>query len=782
MSCLCLMSLACAANGTTSAPESQIWYRQPAARWLESLPVGNGRMGAMIFGGAAQEHLALNESTIWSGAPSEHHDNPQALPNLARIRALFFEGKYIEARDLCAQDLLGREDNYGSHLPMGDLYLDFANATTPTEYRRWLDLEEGLAVVEYAAGEVRYRRELIASHPDQALVLRLTSSRKHQISFSLRLGGGDLPCQVKCFDARTLVLSGQAFEKKHSNGKTGVQFECWVQVLNSGGSVTAKGDRLEVSQANSVTLLVTANSNFAGQQPARLCQEQLRRAAQRSYAQIRKRHLADYQPLYRRVSLDLGAGDGAQMPTDQRMAAFHRGQADPGLASLFFQYGRYLLIAGSREDSPLPTNLQGIWNDNLACNMGWTCDFHLDINTEQNYWPTEVCNLTECHEPLFRLLESLRVAGRRTARNVYGARGWVCHVFTNPWGFTSPGWGLGWGLHPTGGIWLASDLWEHYRFTGDRVFLRQRAYPILKEAAEFFLDYMVEHPKYGWLVTGPADSPENTFLTPDGKGCSESMGPTCDAVLVRDLFSSCRQASEVLGCDEDFRAKLTAAQAKLPPLRIGRHGQLMEWLEDFEEAAPNHRHTSHLIALYPSAQISPTATPDLAKAARTTIERRLSQRDWEDVEWSRGNLINFFARLGDAEQAHRHLMGLLLEDTETNLLTFSRGGIAGAPANIFCVDGNYAGTAGIAEMLLQSQSDEMVLLPALPKAWPTGRVTGLRARGGFTVDIAWRNGELLSAVITSTNGGRCRVRYGSHVSECELAAGHHCRFDAHTGQ
>jgi len=781
LACLCLASLALTARGATSSEDSQIWYAQPAARWLEALPVGNGRLGAMIFGGPHQEHLALNESTIWSGAPSDQDDNPQALPNLARIRALFFEGKYIEARDLCAKDLLGREGNYGSHLPMGDLYLDLAGAAPSTGYRRWLDLEQGMAVVEYSADGVRYRRELIASHPDQALVLRLTSSRARQLSFSVRLGGGDLPSQAHCLDPRTLVLSGQALEKKHSNGKTGVQFECWVQVLNSGGSVTAKGDRLEVSQADSVTLLVTANSNFGGQEPGRLCREQLQRAAEHSYARLRKRHLADYQPLFRRVSLDLGGGDRAKLPTDLRLAALHRGQNDPQLEALFFQYGRYLLIAGSREDSPLPTNLQGIWNDNLACNMGWTCDFHLDINTEQNYWPAEVCNLAECHEPLFRLLESLRVAGRRTARTMYGARGWVCHVFTNPWGFTSPGWGLGWGLHPTGGIWLASDLWEHYRFTGDRVFLQQRAYPVLKEAAEFFLDYLVEHPKYGWLVTGPADSPENAFLTPDGKACSESMGPTCDAVLVRDLFSSCRQASEVLGCDEAFRVKLAAAQAKLPPLRVGRHGQLMEWLEDFEEAAPNHRHTSHLIALYPSAQISPTRTPELARAARTTIERRLSQRDWEDVEWSRGNLINFFARLGDGEQAHRHLLGLLHEDTETNLLTFSRGGIAGAPANIFCIDGNYAGTAGIAEMLLQSQSDEIVLLPALPKAWPTGRVSGLRARGGFTVDIAWRNGELLTAVITSKQSGPCRVRYRSQVSECQLAPGHRCRFDPSAG-
>jgi alpha-L-fucosidase 2 len=348
-------------------------------------------------------------------------------------------------------------------------------------------------------------------------------------------------------------------------------------------------------------------------------------------------------------------------------------------------------------------------------------------------------------------------------------------VFTNPWGFTAPGWGLGWGLHPTGGIWVASDLWEHYRFTGDREFLARRAYPVLKEAAEFFLDYMVEHPKYGWLVTGPAVSPENAFVAPGGQACSESMGPTCDRVLVYDLFSSCIAASETLGIDADFRARLQTAQTKLPPLRIGRHGQLMEWLEDFEEAVPNHRHTTHLIALYPSNQITPQTTPAFAQAARVTLQRRLSRADWEDVEWSRGNLINFYARLGDGEQAHHHLLGLLREDTDTDLLTFSRGGIAGAPQNIFSIDGNYAAAAGMTEMLLQSHAGEIQLLPALPRAWANGRVKGLCARGGFTVDMSWKDGRLQNAVILSKQGGHCRVRYGFKTAELDVAAGHHTK-------
>lgn len=510
-------------------------------------------------------------------------------------------------------------------------------------------------------------------------------------------------------------------------------------------------------------------------------------AARRAYSKLREAHIADHRRLFRRVQLELGGAEAAQRPTDQRLAAVRAGGDDPQLAALFFQYGRYLLIAGSREDSPLPTNLQGIWNDNLACNIGWTCDFHLDINTQQNYWPTEACNLPECHEPLFRLVESLRAPGRRTAQKVYGARGWVCHVVTNPWGFTAPGWGHGWGIHPTGGIWIASDLWTHYQFTGDKEFLAQRAYPVLKEAAEFFLDYMVEHPKYGWLVTGPSVSPENFFRTADGQTSSESMGPTCDRVLVYDLFTSCIEGSRILGRDAEFRARLEAARAKLPPLRIGKHGQLQEWLEDFDEAQPNHRHTTHLLALYPGAQITLRATPDLAKAARVTLQRRLSQKDWEDVEWSRANLINFYARLGDGEQAHTHLLGLLKEDTETDLLTFSRGGIAGAPQNIFCIDGNYAGAAGISEMLLQSHETEassgkadvrvMDLLPALPKSWASGSVKGLRARGGFELELAWQNGKLTRTRVLSLLGNPCKVRLGDKTVELQTRRGKSYNFD-----
>jgi alpha-L-fucosidase 2 len=439
------------------------------------------------------------------------------------------------------------------------------------------------------------------------------------------------------------------------------------------------------------------------------------------------------------------------------------GQKDPGLSALFFQYGRYLTIAGSRHNAPLPFALQGIWNDGLASSMGWTDDFHLDINTQQNYWVAEVGNLSECQNPLFDFLDAMRVAGRTTAQYMYGAPGWVCHVVTNPWGFTAPGW-----IFPTGGVWLSLQMWEHYRFTADEAFLKDRVYPVLKEATEFFLSYMVEHPQHGWLVTGPSVSPENWFLTSDGKACSESMGPTVDRVLVFALLSHYIEASETIGIDEELRLRAKSALERLPPFQIGKYGQLQEWLEDFDEAQPNHRHTSHLISLYPEHQISPSKTPALGQAARTTIERRMSHPDWEDSEWGRANMVNYFARLLDGESAHKNLVELIAKAAEDSLLTYSRGGVAGAQSNIFSLDGNTAGAAGIAEMLLQSQSEEIHLLPALPSAWPRGSVKGLCARGGIEVSVTWNAGKLTSAFLKSKKDGTHVVRYGSQTIQLLL--------------
>jgi alpha-L-fucosidase 2 len=733
----------------------------------------------MVFGGIEKERIALSESTAWSGAPSATDVNPGALEHLSEIRELLFAGKYMEARKLCEKYLLPDPHSFGTNMPLPELQFDFEGIGQTTDYRRSLNLGDAVTKVYFRKGGATFSREVIASHPDQVIAIHLTCSDPGQISFEAGFGVTVLPCTVQTLGQDTLVLRGHVYERMHSSGHEGVELQIRAKIIAERGSLRVKKETIQVNDADSVTLLVTVATSFAGEALETVCIQTLQRASRRSYADLRQAHIADYRALYRRMALNLGtspAGINLQ-PTDVRRKAFAAGANDPELLALFFQYGRYLTIAGSREDSPLPLALQGIWNDGLASSMGWTDDYHLDINTQQNYWPAEVCNLSECQTPLFGLIEMLRVKGRRTAREMYGAPGWVCHTVTNPWGYTAPGWGLGWGIFVTAGVWIALQMWDHYTFNADIEFLRKRAYPLLREAAEFFLAYSVPEPKHGWLVTGPSDSPENAFLTATGERCNESMGNTCDRVFVYALYSMCIEASQILSLDDEFRTKLENARAKLPPFQIGRHGQLQEWLEDFEDADPNHRHTSHLVALYPEHQISPR-TPELARAAEVTLERRMNTPNWEQSEWGFANLVVYYARLLKGDSAYKYLVGLVGKATDDNLLTFSSGGVAGAEQNIFAIDGNTAGTAGIAEMLLQSQAGEIHLLPALPAAWAKGSIRGLCARGGYQVNIAWRNGKLLSATIASKRGGTIPARYGDSVIQLRLRPGQTVRLQA----
>jgi alpha-L-fucosidase 2 len=751
--------------------ETPIWFQCPADRWLQALPVGNGRLGAMVFGGTNRERLHLTESTLWSGTPSAHDVNPAARESIAAIRNLFFAGRYTEAEELCRKDLLGSGSQFGTALPIAFLEIETILDGEISGYRRSLDLDDAIARVEFAAGDVVFHREVFASHPGGVIAVRLTSSKPGGLSCKIAFGEPRLPGEITT-KAGSLVLNGNAWERLHSDGRHGTRFECQVRVIHESGDTHSGDGKITVQAADAVTLLIAVASDFRGGRPEQACAVTLDAARGRSYESLREAHIADYGALYRRVSIDLGqGGDLSKLPMNERRKRLLASGDDPELCGIFFQFGRYLTIAGSREDSPLPLALQGIWNDGLAAGMGWTDDFHLDINTQQNYWLCEVGNLSECHAPLAKLVEGLRVSGAQTAQEMYGAEGWVAHVVTNAWEYSAPGWGLGWGMFVTGGVWIALHLWEHFRFTGDQAFLRNEAYPVLRDASRFFLSYMVEHPTKRWLVTGPSNSPENWFIAPDsGKPCSDSMGPTCDRVLVYSLFSACIQASKLLSLDEVLRAQIARAQDRLPPLQVGKHGQLQEWLEDFDEAEPNHRHTSHLIALYPENQISPDKTPALAAAARVTLDRRIQQPNWEDTEWSRANLVNYYARLFDAETAHRHVQGLIAHAADDSLLTYSRGGVAGAESNIFAIDGNTAGAAGIAEMLLQSQSGELRLLPALPSGWPTGSVRGLRGRGGITVSISWQNGRLSSAIVKADREADLTIRYQSRTTRIHLRA------------
>ncbi len=752
--------------------ERPIWFDRPADRWLQALPVGNGRLGAMVFGGTSRERIHLTESTVWSGAPGSDDINPAARESLSAIRNLIFNGHYSEAEERCQKDLLGRGRQFGTSLPIAFLEIQTQLSSEVSRYRRSLDLDEAIAHVEFTAKGETYRREVLASHPAGVLVVRLTSSKPGGLSCNVAFGEPRLKGKVTAEDG-VLSLNGNAWETLHSDGRHGTRFACQVRAIPEAGEIRFGNEQITIRSANAVTLLIAIASDFKGGTPEEDCAGTLKVAGRQSYSSLREAHIADYESLYRRTSIDLGKrGDLSMLPINERRKRLAAGGDDPEICGIFFQYGRYLTIAGSRDDSPLPLALQGIWNDGLAAGMGWTDDFHLDINTQQNYWLCEVGNLSECHAPLARLVEGLSKSGAVTARAMYGADGWVAHVVTNAWGYSAPGWGLGWGMFVTGGLWIALQLWDHFQFTGDRAFLRDTAYPLLREASKFFLSYMVEHPTKNWLVTGPSNSPENWFIAPDtGKPCSDSMGPTCDRVLVYAVLSACIDASRLLGLDENLRARMVEARDRLPPFQVGKHGQLQEWLEDFDEAEPNHRHTSHLIALFPEDQITPDKTPALAAAARVTIERRVHQPNWEDTEWSRANLVNYFARLYDAETAHQHLVGLIAHATDDSLLTYSRGGVAGAESNIFAMDGNTAGAAGIAEMLLQSHGDVLHLLPALPAKWPVGSMRGARARGGITVSIFWREGRLASAELKADRDTELTIRYQTRIVKIQLSAG-----------
>lgn len=737
----------------------KLWYTKPALKWTEALPIGNGRLGAMIFGGVENDRIQFNEETLWNGSPTDYA-HKGAWQYLGPIRQLLFDGKQKEAEELGMKEFMGTPMRQRTYQAFGDLYLKFPNQTSFTGYHRELDLKNAIHRVSYQSGGVNYTREYLSSNPDQVIAIRLAADQKKALNFTL---GFDA-----LHESKSSVAEGNSLTLK-VQVKDGVLFGVASLRVISDGKIVVSGNQLSVSGAKNATIYLSAATNYLNYKdvsgnPEQKTAQILAKTETRKYEQVRAAHLADYQKLFNRFDIQFSENERVNIPTNERIVAFSKEANDPQLLALYIQYGRYLLISSSRPGTQ-PANLQGIWNDQLA--PAWDSKWTVNINTEMNYWPAEIANLAECQEPLYSLIADCAETGKTVAKEHYNATGWVLHHNTDIWRGSAPINASNHGIWVTGGAWLSRHMWEHYQFSQDKDFLASRAYPIMKGAAEFFTQFLIKDPKTGYLISTPSISPENGGLV---------AGPTMDHQIIRALFRSCIEASEILGTDQAFAKQLKEMMPKIAPNQIGKHGQLQEWMEDKDDPSNKHRHVSHLWAVYPGNEINFKDYPDLMKAARQS----LIYRGDDGTGWSLAWKINFWARFLDGNHAY-DMVKLLFRPVQIDDVVYTGGG--GSYTNLFDahppfqIDGNFGAPAGMIELLVQSQLNEIAILPALPDALLSGKITGVCARGGFELTFNWKAGQLQKLEVLSKAGQKCKLKYGKKVIDLVTEKGKTYTFD-----